>query len=221
MLMSLFISQAVGRHAPLRVSFYVSWHFRGVECFMHFYRCFHFFFPLPCSSWSSSWSSYTATTPYFINNVFIYHENLFLELETTPTSKTGNLWYVWFSRSIRWIYSIYAKHLQGNKGGIWIHLTGLNHIMRTVSALYHNRKGTLNPSILMDHLAKEKMFCLVNWQQRTAVISLNLHGDDLCLQSTEREWSRACDPFVLVAQFRNGAHWASGIILFHFKTYSQ
>lgn len=42
-----------------------------------FYAFLALFFIFPCSSWSSSWSSSTTTSPQFINNVFIYHENLF------------------------------------------------------------------------------------------------------------------------------------------------
>lgn len=49
------------------------------------------------------------------------------------TSKTGNLWYVWFSQNICLIYSIYAKHLWDYKGGIWIRLSELNYIIRMVA----------------------------------------------------------------------------------------
>lgn len=49
------------------------------------------------------------------------------------TSKTGNLWYVWFSQNICLIYSIYAKHLGDYKGGIWIRLSELNYIIRMVA----------------------------------------------------------------------------------------
>lgn len=46
------------------------------KMFYAFLALFSFFSP-PCSSSSSSWSSSNTTTPQFINNVFIYHENLF------------------------------------------------------------------------------------------------------------------------------------------------
>lgn len=58
------------------------------------------------------------------------------------TSKTGNLWYVWFSRNICLIYSIYAKHLRDYKGGIWIHLSKLNYIIR-IAAVRNIKAGLI------------------------------------------------------------------------------
>lgn len=74
MLIGLFISQAVGRPSVCHfASLDIFW---GVECFMHFLGFSIYLFIYLFYSFSL-WSASIATMPQFINNVFIYHENLF------------------------------------------------------------------------------------------------------------------------------------------------
>lgn len=75
MLIGLFISQAVSR--PSVCHFASLDIFRGVECFMHFLGGFSIYLFIYLFYSFSPWSASIATMPQFINNVFIYHENLF------------------------------------------------------------------------------------------------------------------------------------------------